>query len=333
MLYKILLALLLLPALSACERTPKTAATQEKMTGNPQAIVEKIRVLDSIPSGSGLAKVGEEFYLVSDDSPYFFRLNGQYKLLQKIAIPGHEKSTAYRLPKPEKPDYESVAVGEWEGENYLFAFGSGSQSPQRDSLLLVNLKEPQNAKTYSLKLFYDLLKAQAQLPNAELNVEGSAIVGEDLFLFNRGQNVLIQSNWPQTVAFLTQKPGATPPDIKTYRLKLPRIKGIDPGFSGACRLGTADKIIFTASVENTRNWIEDGEILGSFIGILDIAKLAENPLESVALLTDKNGSPVVEKVESIEFLETGPDGDLRVIALTDDDKGGSKLLEIRLPKP
>jgi hypothetical protein len=302
------------------------------MSGKPKAVVERMRELDSIPSGSGLAKVGEVLYLISDDSPYFFRLDLQFNLLEKIAIREGQKNTPYRIPKPEKPDYESATVGDWNGEKVLLAFGSGTQSPQRDSLLVVNLHDLHHPQTWSLKPFYELLKAAAHLPAAELNIEGSAIIGEDLYLFNRGRNVLIQTNWPETVAFLTKKPGTPPPAIKTWRIPLPQIKGITPGFSGACQLGTENKILFTASVENTKNWIEDGEILGSFIGILDVKKLAENPLESVALLTDKNDNPVIEKIESIEFLQTEPNGDLKLLTLTDDDKGGSKILEVRLQR-
>ncbi|MFC5270853.1 DUF6929 family protein [Adhaeribacter terreus] len=309
-------------------RETKSAATATTASGKMKAIVEKAIELDSIPSGSGLVKTGENFYLISDDSPYFFRLDSKFNLLEKNAIPHYQKSQDYRIQKAIKPDYESAATGEMNGQEYLLAFGSGSKSPERDSLLLINLNDLKSPQTYSLKPLYDLIKQQANLPSAELNMEGSAIIGEELYLFNRGQNVLVQTNWPKTLLFLTQK--AAEPEIKTYRVRLPQINGIAPGFSGACRLGNDNKILFTASVENTKNWIEDGEILGSFIGILDVEKLAEDPLENVALLTNKNGEPVIEKVESVEFLQLENNGNLKALCLTDDDQGGSKVLEVTL---
>lgn len=328
MLKKLLLLFLVLNfACKTRNQTPEKTAP-EKM----EAIVENVRALDSIPSGSGLVKTGENFYLISDDSPYYFKLDSEFKILEKNAIPGLKKSTAYRIPKPEKPDYESACIGEINGEKYLLAFGSGSKSPERDSLLAINLNEPKNARTYSLRPFYELIKTEAKLTDADINVEGSAIIGEDLFLFNRGQNVLIQTNWAKIIIYLKGGPNTLEPEIKTYRLKLPQIKGIDPGISGACQLGKENKILFTASVENTKNWIEDGEILGSFIGILDVEKLASEPLENIALLTDKNSKPVIEKVESIEFLQRKTNGTIKVLCLTDDDKGGSKILEISLQK-
>ena len=316
------------PGNNSGENTAKQ--TTRTSAGKMKAIVENIRELGSIPSGSGLVKTGENFYLISDDSPYFFKLNSDFQVLEKNAIPNHEKSQDYRIPKPVKPDYESACLGKINGEEYLLAFASGSKSPERDSLLVVNLSEPENGKTYSLRPFYNLIKAQAQLKDEDINVEGSAIIGEDLFLFNRGKNVLVQTNWAKIIIFLKGGPNMLAPEIKTYRIKLPQIKGIDPGFSGACQLGNENKILFTASVENTKNWIEDGEILGSFIGILNVEKLTEDPLENVTLLTEKSGAPVIEKVESIEFLRRETNGKISVLCLTDDDKGGSRILGISL---
>src|SRR5688572_916211 len=116
-----------------------------------KAVVENVRALDSIPSGSGLVRTGENFYLISDDSPYYFKLGPEFEVLEKNAIPGLKKTTAYRIPKPEKPDYESACLSEINGEKYLLAFGSGSKSPERDSLLVISLNEPKNARKYSLR--------------------------------------------------------------------------------------------------------------------------------------------------------------------------------------
>ncbi|MBK0403482.1 hypothetical protein I5M27_10835 [Adhaeribacter sp. BT258] len=334
---KLLLFAALTIAFSGCGSEEKSAnknagnhrlKTTQTASGKMKARVENTIALDSIPSGSGLVRSGENFHLISDDSPYFFKLDAAFNVLEKNAIPRHQKTLDFRIPKSSKPDYESACLGKMNGETYLLAFASGSKSPERDSLLVVNLNDVKNAKTYSLRPFYELIKTQANLTDEDINVEGSAMIGETLYLFNRGKNVLVQTNWPKTLAFLTQKVAA--PEIKTYRLKLPQIKGIDPGFSGACQLGNENKILFTASVENTKNWIEDGEILGSFIGIINVEKLTSQPLEKVALLTNKTGQTVIEKVESIEFLSREPDGTLKVFCLTDDDQGGSNILDINL---
>lgn len=313
-----------------CQPANKPKNEQRKMPAQLTAFLEKAIALDSIPSGSGLAKVNHQLYLISDDSPYFFQLDLQSKLQQKIGIKKGEKSKVYRIPKKIKSDYESLATAQINGKPYLLAFGSGSLSPGRDSLLIINLADLTNSQTYALTAFYQLLKEAANLPDAELNIEGSAIIGEDLFLFNRGQNVVVQTNWGRLLLFLKGGPNIIEPKLHAYRIKLPEIQGISPGFSGACQLGNENKLLFTASVENTKSWVEDGDILGSFVGILNVEKLASEPLEGAALLTDKNGRPVIEKVESIEFLERTTNGKIKALALTDDDKGGSKILEITL---
>jgi len=315
-----------------CRPTTENQHAQETMSGKLTAVVEKTIVLDSIPSGSGLAKVDQHLYIISDDSPYFFQLDLQYQLQQKIGIKNGPKSKEYRIPKKIKPDYESLATAQINGAPFLLAFGSGSLSPTRDSLLLINLADLKNPQTYDLTHLYYLIKGAANLPEAELNMEGSAIIGEDLFLFNRGQNVMIQTNWARLLLFLKGGPNILEPEFKIHRIALPQINGVNPGFSGACQLGQENKILFTASVENTKSWVEDGEILGSFIGILDVEKLTSDPLESAALLTDKNGRTVIEKVESIEFLKKESTGEIKALALTDDDQGGSKILEITIKR-
>ena len=90
----LLLAALLLP-FSGWQT--KTRKPENLLPENMKAIVENIRVLDSVPSGSGLVKTGENYYLISDDSPYFFKLNSEFKVLEKNAIPHYQKTTVYRL--------------------------------------------------------------------------------------------------------------------------------------------------------------------------------------------------------------------------------------------
>ncbi|KAA9331745.1 DUF6929 family protein [Adhaeribacter soli] len=315
---------------SGCKSANEKKAPEEKMSAKFTAIVQKETVLDSIPSGSGLVFYGEHAFIITDDSPYFFRLSRRFDQGQKFPISNTTGFTDFRIPKALKPDYESALIGEIAGKKCLVAFGSGSKSPERDSLLVVALDNLQNPKTYSLKPLYELIKTTAKLTNADMNVEASALAGEYLYLFNRGHNVLVQLNWRETIAFITEKPTGQNPQMKTYRLQLPNIQGVVPGLSGACQLGNENKLLFTASVENTQNWIADGEILGSFIGILNLDKLETEPVQAVALLTDSKGKAVIEKVESIEYAGTETDGTIRAFALTDDDKGGSKILEIRL---
>ena len=42
--------------------------------------------LEQIPSGSGIVKFGADYYVISDDSPYLFTLNKEFKVISKTAI-------------------------------------------------------------------------------------------------------------------------------------------------------------------------------------------------------------------------------------------------------
>lgn len=108
--------------------------------------------------------------------------------------------------------------------------------------------------------------------------------------------------------------------IKEYAL--PKINGVEAGFSGATILKNEPKIIFTASVEDTPNAYDDGAILGSFIGMFDISNncLSENIDYCPVLNVDDN-----LKIESVTIIEE-KSGEAEIIMIADDDQGGSMLI-------
>ncbi len=115
------------------------------------------------------------------------------------------------------------------------------------------------------------------------------------------------------------------PKIKQYHL--PEINGIEAGFSGATRFIKKPAIIFTASVENTENAYDDGEILGSFIGMIDI----ENDKLSDSIqytLIPALQEPL--KIESVTVDGKSSQNHLKVILVTDSDGGKSKALSCEL---
>ena len=106
-----------------------------------------------VPSGSGLAIWKDSLYIVSDDAPFIYRLSLKDFSYEQFPLKGYTNA-AYRIPKNIKPDFESAAIGEMGGQQYLFAFGSGSKTPGRDSLLIVNTANLQEQKTMSLSGLY-----------------------------------------------------------------------------------------------------------------------------------------------------------------------------------
>ncbi|WP_224995685.1 hypothetical protein [Cesiribacter sp. SM1] len=290
-------------------------------------IVERTILLDSVPSGSGLAVSGDKIYLVGDDSPHLFVLNQQYQVTNQYLMLQEWAGNA-RIPKSGKPDFESMTHATWGQEPSLLVFGSGSKSPERDSLLVLPLNNLHNPKRYSLTRLYDAIYRKEGISRDNLNLEGAVMAGKDLWLFNRGTNSIIIIDWNSLFAYINNPAPPTPLNIEVHQHQLPEIGGKQARFSGACSIPGTSLILFTASVEDTENWIDDGEVLGSLVGVLSMEQ-AGSPVTDFWIITDSSGNPLLEKLESIDVLESGDDY-LEILAVADNDKGSSLMLELRL---
>lgn len=82
------------------------------------------------------------------------------------------------------------------------------------------------------------------------------------------------------------------------------------------------KIIFTGSVEYTDTAYDDGEILGSFIGMIDISNNSLS--ESIDYCPVLNPGEIL-KIESNTVLDQKP-GETEIMMITDDDQGSSMLI-------
>jgi hypothetical protein len=294
--------------------------------------VERVIHLPDVPSGSALALVQDTVYILGDDSPFLFQVPPPYeKAIRHLLLPQFAKLG--RIPKDQKPDFESFAEAQYKGENHLFAFGSGSKSPERDFLLAINPRKPRQREIYSLNRFYDRLFAENEPERANLNIEGAFVADQHLYLFNRGNNSVIRTDWPDFLRYVTGSKPIEDLELEIFMVALPEIDGLEARFSGACLIPEEDTILFTATVEETDNWIDDGEILGSFVGLLPLRDLQNGSDLQAVLLRDAAGNIAKDKVESIAFRRADANRNLLAFAVTDNDDGTSKLLELRIVRP
>lgn len=181
-------------------------------------------------------------------------------------------------------------------------------------------------ETYSISGFYEHLKSLEIFSDSELNIEAAAEYQGQLFLFNRRKNLLISFSYEDFLAHVLKD--APLPEITIKEVVLPKLNGIEAGFSGATAFPDKPLLIFTASVEDTENAYDDGEVLGSFVGLLDMTSgeiLGEVlPVEP----SDKSGVPL--KVESVAIEKMLSDFELQLLLTTDSDGGDSLLLRARL---
>lgn len=275
--------------------------------------------LKGVASASGLSRIGEKLYVIGDDSPYLFQLNGNFEILEKIPLlPGQEIPDSI-FAKKVKPDLEAIAsIG-----NRLLIFGSGSKSPERDVLIEVELQEEPVVLSRSLTGFYENLKTRAGLSDAELNIEAAEIIGKELLLFNRGKNLILKFDLDKLYSYFNNS--AEIPNPVIYSFSLPKINGIESGFSGATMHPDGETILFTATVEDTGNWIDDGEVLGSFIGVITKADLQEQVVShSIRLIS--GGEALRIKVESLTVLKSTVEKEVELALVTDSDGGISEVL-------
>jgi len=281
-------------------------------------VFEKISV-DTIPSGSGIVKAGNKYHIIGDDSPYLFSLNSDFEVITKQPLLDLLPVADNRILKSEKPDFEAL---ELIGQQELVVFGSGSKSPQRDVFVRIELGDSLKIEKYTISEFYDNLRNLPIFNDSELNIEASAFHNNRIYLFNRRKNLIIQFDYPALLAYLRGEASFPAPEIREF--KLPKINGIEAGFSGATTLQDEPKIIFTASVENTDNAYDDGEILGSYIGLIDIVDHQISESYHYCQIPNEGANLKVESVSVEKEIEPGQ---TELVLITDDDKGKSILLK------
>ena len=278
--------------------------------------------LKEIPSASGIIKFKDSFYVIGDDSPYLFQIDKNFSLLSKSLIYVSDKLQVNTIPKINKPDFEAM---ERISDTEILVFGSGSKSPERDVCILVEIGEEVTYKQYDISLLYEYIRGLEIMRGYELDIEGLAIYGELLYLFNRGRNILFSFPYMAFISYCLSGTHFPTPKVKLYTL--PEINGLQAGFSGATSYGQKPYLIFTASVEDAPNSYDDGDILGSFIGIIAI----NNGVPSNDFIVEKIPNPGTPlKVESVIVDKILSETEAELILVTDNDGKPSEILRLRM---
>ncbi|MGB3076705.1 MAG: hypothetical protein WBB36_15355, partial [Chitinophagales bacterium] len=234
-----------------------------------------------------------------------------------------------RISKSTKPDLEALTTIQHDSETFLLALGSGSIRGIRDKAFLYSINKKQ-VTGISLRRLYDHLRnifINEQF--GTLNIEGALFYQQKLFLFQRGnisgRNLVISIAWNDFLHFEEQ---GNHESILIQELKLPMLHGLQAGISGACIVPGNNMALFTASLENTSNAIDDGPSAGSYIGLLGIAE-KKCVLIDLVLLNDEN-RPFLGKVESIAVTRFNGTDKIDALAVCDEDGNPSQLLKLEI---
>ena len=235
-----------------------------------------------------------------------------------------------RTPWNIKADFESMADFTYNGQNYLLVLSSGSMVTTRDTAFLVQMGDSMTFVKKNVRNLYNEIKLTVGIPDSnEINIECLAISNENVYMFHRGnvfENFILEIKLPALMNYLKDDGGI--PETKVYYFILPEHDGIPSGFSGACMLPDNSAILYTASLEDTKSELYDGEILGSFIGYIPIDKL-EKGTSVATLLMDKNKQVINKKLESI-VIRSIKDNKFIALSVSDNDDGSSDIFELHV---
>lgn len=284
-----------------------------------QVELKEVKIVDQIPSSSGIGIYRNGYFVIGDDSPYLYRLARDLSITEKILLTDSTLLTNARVRKEDKPDFEALEVV---ADKELIIFGSGSKSPQRDIVCWLSLLDTAETRAYPASKFYDRLRTLEVMADSELNLEAAVYKEGVLYLFNRRKNVVFSMDYSSLLGFL--EGDGELPEIHTRIVDLPSVRGVEAGFSGAVALQGQPRILFTASIEDTDNAYDDGAVLGSIIGYLDLTEEGDVGQE-VRYCVLGMDSPYALKIESIAIEVEHGASSSEVVLVADNDDGKSRI--------
>jgi hypothetical protein len=291
-----------------------------------KAIIRKKTTLHEVHSASGMEIVNEKISIIGDDSKWLYYYDTSGNLLEKHLL--FESIYEDRIPKKEKPDLETLTSLTINGKTYLLALGSGSKKILRDKGFLIDI-DTNNVTALDLTFMYSNLRNCADVVGEKtLNVEGLAATNDTLVLFTRGnisgKNLTLTYDLRNFLNHLSAEEKLREPSVHSF--DLPSINNWLSGFSGATYSSFHKSFLFASTVESTLNEIDDGETLGSFIGLIENSNTKR--LKEFTPIIENNRS-YLGKVESISILKES-ESEMTILAVTDSDGGESELLEIEV---
>ncbi len=268
-----------------------------------------------VSAASGLVRAGVSLFVVADDENdlgIFPDAGDHPGTLVRVAEGNLPLGKGAR--KRSKPDFESLVLlpafaGHPQGA--LLALGSCSK-PNRCWSVAVGFDARGNLGESRTSLDLAWLRDALESRFGCLNIEGAAVLGEELVLLQRGnkgdrRNARIRLRLGRVLAAIAG-------DLEIGLDALIDIHEHDLGSIGDVPLGFTDgaalpdgRVVFTAVAEDTQDSYADGGCAGSAVGVLDSTGRVEF-LERI-----EGGA----KVEGIEALVV--DGEIGILMVTDAD--------------
>ena len=242
-----------------------------------------------IGSASGLIYKDNSLLIIGDNSGFLYEYQMDSKILKRHPL--LENPTENTLKK-DKADFEAITHF---GDS-LYVFGSGS-TEKRNKMIQVNATDKKIIATNDLTDLYAVMQNFGEIKPEDFNLEGAIYNGESWFLLNRGNG---SSN--KNVLFTIEGKNLTNDfSILSNDYKLPKIKGVRSSFTDAILVDNS--IYFLATAEDTESTYDDGEVLGSLIGSINLKTMKIDFTQKISSTHKFEGLTLyANSKERIEFL-------------------------------
>ncbi|HTG65720.1 MAG TPA: hypothetical protein VL859_05045 [Flavobacterium sp.] len=242
-----------------------------------------------IGSASGLLYKDNSLFIVGDNSGFLYEYHLDSKDLKRHPL---IENPTENIIKKDKPDFEAITAF----QDTLYVFGSGSTT-KRNAMIEFDLAQKKKIATNNLTELYAVMQNFASIKAEDFNIEGVIHDGENWYFFNRGNGI---SNKNTLFSFHAKKLDQEF-SLLSNDYKLPKIKGVRTSFTDAVKVDNS--IYFLATAEDTQSTYDDGEVLGSIIGRIDLETMKIDFTKKISDNHKFEGLTVFKKDNNkIEFL-------------------------------
>lgn len=242
-----------------------------------------------IGSASGLLYKDNSLFIVGDNSGFLYEYHLDSKDLKRHPL---IENPTENILKKDKPDFEAITAF----QDTLYVFGSGSTT-KRNAMIEFDLAQKKKIATNNLSELYAVMQNFASIKPEDFNIEGTIYDGENWYFLNRGNGI---SN-KNTLFSLRAKKLNQEFSMLSNDYKLPKIKGVRSSFTDAVKVDNS--IYFLATAEDTQSTYDDGEVLGSLIGRIDLETMKIDFTQKISDSHKFEGLTLFKKNNNkIEFL-------------------------------
>ena len=242
-----------------------------------------------IGAASGLIYKDNSLYIISDNSNFLYEYQMDSHDLKRHPL---SSNPAENILKKDKPDFEAITLF----QDTLYIFGSGSTA-NRNKMIEFDLAQKKKIVTNDLSNLYEVMQNFASIKPEDFNIEGIMHDGENWYFLNRGNGIANKN----TLLSVHAKKLNQEFSLLANDYKLPKIKGVRTSFTDAVLVDNA--IYFLATAENSQSTYEDGEVLGSIIGRINLETMKIDFTKKISPTNKFEGLTVYAKTEhQIQFL-------------------------------